>query len=84
MIPGIFDKTAEPEIWTNGPDDEIGSRQWFSFGFKCGDLLCLIPLMDEVDETRKGLWLAPICNSEETAKRIFFLVNSLLNELDEK
>lgn len=78
---GIFQEHAQPELWTNGAEDPTGLPQWYAFGFWCGDLLCLIPLEGDIPEERRKLWQAPICQTEEDAKRIWFLVKKLMESL---
>jgi hypothetical protein len=82
----VFQLSAEPELWTNGPTEESdrpeGEEQWYAFGYWCGNLLCLIPFADNVSEERRNLWLSPICKTEEDAKRMWFIVKMLMVELD--
>jgi hypothetical protein len=80
--PELFQLNAAPELWTNGPEDPTGLPQLYAFGFWCGDLLCLIPLEGDVSEERRKLWQSPICQTEEDAKRIWFLVKQLMLALE--
>lgn len=86
----LFKQHARPVLWTNLEalkesfgkdwDDEIGYATEFSFGYQVGDFICLIPLQDE--DERVGYWRSPVCTSEDDAKRIWFIVQKLLDALD--
>jgi hypothetical protein len=77
----IFDVTAQPMLWAYRENEEAEPYA-YAFGYPCGEYLCLVPLKEEVEVERTTLWAAPVCKSEEDAKRMFFLVGQLLNSLD--
>jgi hypothetical protein len=77
----IFDETVQPTLWSFKHSEEEAPHA-YAFGFPCGENICLVPLSAEaVDEQRILLWAAPHCENESDAKRIFFLVNELLDSL---
>lgn len=78
----LFQQEAKPVLWTNKAEDadEDVEATLFSFGFWCGDMLCLIPL--QADDQRRGYWRCPVCDSEDDAKRVWFLIQRLMDAVD--
>ena len=79
----IFDPSIQPELWAHRTSADAVAHG-YSFGYPCApNYLCLVPLnKNEVETERMALWEAPVCNTEEDAKRVFFLVDQLMNTLD--
>ena len=77
----VMDTTLQPVLWAY-KEHEGAEAHSYAFGFPCGEYLCLVPLDETVvDEERIRLWASPVCKNEEDAKRIFFLIDQLMNAL---
>ena len=78
----VLDDTLQPVLWAFREDDTSPPHS-YAFGYPCGGNLCLVPLkVSEAEEARILLWASPICKNEDDAKRTFFIIDQLLNALD--
>jgi hypothetical protein len=79
----IFNPELQPTLWAFRADENSEPHS-YTFGYPCGEYLCLVPLAEDgIEAERAALWAAPVCKNETDAKRMFFLVDQLLNALDD-
>jgi hypothetical protein len=82
----LFQRYARPVLWTNREELDMQGEveaepTKFRFGYWCGsEEMCLIPL--QPGEERIGYWRCPTCDSADDAKRIWLIVQKLMDAVD--